>query len=92
MQLLSLRQTNAAYYFSAATQQINNMIERIKVHDENKDLWDQQNQALLPKGYGIVEGNYPHYHIAVSWGQQSKQPCQTNTIGTSGCAYANITV
>jgi hypothetical protein len=92
MQLTSLREAKAAYYFSVATQQLNAMNERLHVvaegnYDEQLALWNRQNQQVLPQGRGTIEGDYPSVNLAIFWGNGNKmaQECNKNKIGQSGC-------
>lgn len=79
MQLTSLKDAKSAYFYSVATQQMTNMIERlykIKINsvDEQLHIWNQQNNELLPNGKGQLEGHYPSYTVSLCWENKSRVP------------------
>lgn len=82
MQVISLKQAKVNYYFAAAEQQINNLIEELSIN-HNPDLvtWNKQNQIVLPQGRGVMTKNA----IAIFWGSFNEEKCEANKIGTSGC-------
>ncbi len=90
MEIHSLRTLRASYYFHVATQQLTVMAERLQAlgaHaglEEQKILWNRQNQQLLPEGIGTVTGSYPLYVITVYWGK-IKNKCDQISLGQSGC-------
>jgi hypothetical protein len=77
MQVYSLRSVRNSYYLNIATGQLNNMAERLHALGENSGLeqqiqiWNKENQQLLPKGKGLVVGHYPFYEIILYWGESS---------------------
>lgn len=95
MEMAALRDSRGIFYFNEATQQLQNLSERLRVLgvvsglSEQIALWNQENQNLLPQANGIVSGVYPVYHVTISWGEQ-KTNCRKNTIGVSGCIAAEI--
>lgn len=71
--ITSFRAIEAGYHFMHAEQQMNAMINRLLlIHGENIDAmvsdWNQQNSQVLPRGRGVVRGNYPEYIVTLSWG------------------------
>lgn len=90
MQITSLRETRASYYFSVATQQLQIMSERLhslKARDINEQLtqWNKQNNEVLPQGHGVISGDYPHFTLTIFWGNADTNECNKNKIGQSGC-------
>jgi hypothetical protein len=90
-----LREAKAAYYFSAATNQLNNMLERLQVtkNDSISDQlqqWNQHNQVVLPNGRGIVSGEYPHFKLAIYWGEGNESSCEKDKVGQSGCLHIDM--
>ncbi len=97
MEIYSLRQTRATYYFHLATQQLNSMIERLQTVGmyssvtEQIEIWNMQNQQLLPEGQGEVIGSYPNYTLIIFWGN-ALHSCPEIKIGRSGCIKRNIKI
>jgi Tfp pilus assembly protein PilV len=90
MQIVSLRESKSVYYFSVASQQLQNMIERLEFlqgadHAKQLTLWNQQNKAVLPQGRGMIEGSFPNYLITLYWGNSKNFTCLKNKMGPSGC-------
>ena len=90
MQLAALREAESAYYLSVATQQLNNMLERLQITkndslSDQQQQWNQQNQMVLPNGRGVISGEYPHIKLAIYWGDESAGACEKDKIGQSGC-------
>lgn len=93
----SLQQAKSTYYFNVATQQINNMIERLRVIKAGnweiaQENWNKENQNILPQGRGMIEGQYPNYVISIFWGQMNSSPCLQKKIGLSGCLSRNVII
>lgn len=93
MQISSLREMKSAYYFSVATQQLNNMTEQLKILKNHFDgttiiRWNQQNAKLLPQGRGKVTGSYPNFVLSIAWGKKSA--CHENKLGQSGCLHMAV--
>lgn len=74
MELTALKETYAAHYYSLAVIQLNGMHERLYALDHYSGLqnevniWNKENQIVLPNGKGEVEGHYPSYTIKLCWG------------------------
>lgn len=86
MQIMSLRASRSAYYFSVAEQQISNLIERLHAagREEAKaqiNSWNEENKVVLPSGRGGVEEN----KIMIFWGGYRGRFCDKNTIQQAGC-------
>lgn len=96
-EIVGLRMIRATYYFDIANHQLNNMVERLHIINNDSDLlqqvtiWNSQNKTVLPHGIGDVAGHYPFYQITIYWGN-SKSPCQQNQLGNSGCLIQNINI
>lgn len=91
MQVVSLQQCKANYYFAVAEQQINVMNERIALlkndePDEFALIWNKQNQEVLPQGRGIVK-SHPDSGLSIYWGNVNEQNCKTSKSGTEGCLH-----
>src|SRR5690349_7549568 len=70
MELIALRESRSAYYFSMAAMQVQSMAEKLHAVGEVSDWiesWNQQNQEMLPHGKGEVIGAYPIYEIILHW-------------------------
>src|SRR3990167_11278170 len=70
MQVTALKKTQATYYFSVASQQLNSMAEQLYTLQEGdpSDLitqWNDENNVVLPRGKGVVSGLYPVYKVAI---------------------------
>lgn len=94
MQLTSLTQARNAYFYSVATQQLNQMAERLLACqeincDEQAAIWNQQNAQVLPRGRGNISGHYPDYVITLFWGSYHSLSCEQNKIGQEGCIQLN---
>lgn len=86
--LAALHEAEALYYFNVATQQMNNLVERLSIaypHDlpQQISLWNVQNQQTLPQGHGKLLVNNLNYQIEIKWGKNESPLC--NKIGKSGC-------
>ena len=90
MQMVTLREAKAAYYFSVATEQLNSMLARLEAFHGRNDAdqlaeWNKQNQDVLPQGRGIMHGIYPDFVLDIFWGDLHVSECNENKIGQSGC-------
>jgi hypothetical protein len=96
MELHAFHETHSAFLFNIAMHQMANMSERLRVSDSEEALddlieeWNQQNQMLLPKGYGRVMGDFPTYTIFIFWGNVSHVNCKEILLGSSGCIKEKI--
>lgn len=93
MQIYSLRQTKASYYFAVAIQQLTNMQERLQAVESEKwqeqiAYWNEENKRVLPQGRGMVLSNA----IVIFWGNVANNACEKNKIGASGCAHIQIKI
>ncbi|TAK78793.1 MAG: hypothetical protein EPO11_00920 [Gammaproteobacteria bacterium] len=91
MQVTALQKAKAAYYFSVATQQLDVMTERLRAlgdgnNNDALQAWNQQNQQVLPQGWGTIQDNV----VSIFWGQMTEQQCSKNTVGQSGCLSIKI--
>ncbi len=77
MEVYSLHSLRNSYYLNVATGQLNNMAERLRALSEYSGLeqqiqiWNKENQQVLPEGRGVVAGRYPFYKITLYWGDTS---------------------
>jgi prepilin-type N-terminal cleavage/methylation domain-containing protein len=96
-ELYSLRQIRAAYYFNSAANQLDNMFERLRSKGIQADvqhevqIWNLENKAVLPQGWGQVKGGFPDYEVTIYWGG-CISPCEQNQVGKSGCLIKHITI
>jgi Tfp pilus assembly protein PilV len=94
-QIYSLKESKNAYFSSMALNQINNGLERLIALENNEALqnqitiWNAENQAVLPDGFGTITGQYPNYIITVYWGGHLHH-CQKQQVGSSGCLRKKI--
>ncbi|EKD55495.1 MAG: hypothetical protein ACD_60C00004G0005 [uncultured bacterium] len=95
IEVYSFRQLKIAYFFSLAFNQMNNMTERLSaLHtynglDEQIEMWNRENQSLLPNGLGNVQGHFPHYIARIYWGN-FPHLCIKNQMGETGCLVEEI--
>jgi prepilin-type N-terminal cleavage/methylation domain-containing protein len=97
MQFSALHQTESAYYFNIALEQLHSMTEHLHVTkgeqiDTLQQSWNEQIQHQLPNGAGLIEGNFPHFSLTVHWGESSAHPCDRTTIGLSGCVKQAVNI
>lgn len=96
MQIMSLQKAKVNYYFAVATQQLNNMTERLSltknINDDWLVGWKKQNQEILPSGTGTIDGSYPNYEIAVFWGNVHAESCRNNKIAQNGCVHRTLSL
>jgi hypothetical protein len=91
VQITALQKAKANYYFSVATQQLNILTEHL-VHEKPIDTtallaaWNQQNQAVLPQGRGMLHNN----KITIFWGDTNESICEHNKIGQQGCLQRSL--
>ena len=78
-EIVAFRKSRDAYYFSIAVNQLNAMKERLRVFknhsglEQQIELWNLQNQEVLPQGKGIVT----EQQIKINWGNNA---CLTEKI------------
>ncbi len=87
-QLTSLRQAEAAYDFSVAVNQIENLKNQLTDHTSPQTLaaWNCQNAQALPAGKGTFINNI----ITVYWGDTNASTCEKIQLGHSGCVFETI--
>jgi hypothetical protein len=96
-EVVALRTIRAAYYFDIANHQLNNMVERLYLINNDSDvlqqvaIWNAENKIVLPQGMGEVTGHFPVLTVTIYWGEMI-HPCQENQFGNSGCLTENITL
>jgi hypothetical protein len=90
--ITSFRAIETGYNFMRAEQQMNAMMNRLLLtKGENIDAmvsdWNLHNSQVLPRGHGVVRGNYPEYIVALSWGDigdcetdQSRFTCLSTSV------------
>lgn len=88
-QIASIRGAKAAFYFAIATQQVDSISQQLKSLQQGDYTnvmreWNQQLSAILPTGKGVINGSYPIYELAITWGNRNGL-CSTNKIGVNGC-------
>ena len=92
--LLALKESETAYYFNIATQQMNNFVERLSIANSNDIsdqllVWNKENDEVLPQGQGrLIEGSL-NRQLKISWGKDESK-CQKTQIGKSGCLYLDL--
>ncbi len=96
MELMAVRDNRATYFFNVASNQAQDMAERLRVFAFAEDFrhsvaeWNQENQEVLPQGRGIITGAYPAYQITIFWGDEKPAQCQTIQLGPSGCLTEKV--
>lgn len=69
----SLHTEKNGWYLTVASNQVSSMGERLRALGDYEGLknqialWNQENQAVLPKGQGKVTGKFPDYTIVLHW-------------------------
>ena len=97
IQIYTLRKAHSVYFLSLATIQLNNLSERLQASN-GRDLnslwvsWNKENQAILPQGTGMIQGNFPHYVATIFWGTRFQTVCQPYLKGKSGCLKISVTL
>ena len=92
LEIFSLGETQTAYYFTVATNQLQSMRERLLALNNHDGLsqeihkWNLENQELLPSGQGQISGRFPMYSATIFWGKKIES-CQRDHIGHSGCLH-----
>lgn len=97
MNIYALRENQKASDESIADRQIQSLYERLlavknteAIHDQIQ-IWNQQNQTLLPHGKGFVSGTYPHYKADLFWGGlKAIPPCSETKLGKKTCLHLDI--
>lgn len=70
----ALQDTQQAWLLTNASNQLNNIKERLRVLgnapglEEQYAIWETQNKLVLPKGHGKISGHFPFYTLTISWG------------------------
>lgn len=74
MEVSAIRASHAAYFFTVATNQMQNLYERLfalkdlQNLSEQIQIWNQQNKFLFPQAKSEVVGQYPSYSVNICWG------------------------
>lgn len=94
LQMSSIREAKALYYYQTANQQISNISERLQRPQENEWYqevaeWNQENAEVLPQGRGEVVIDNNDVLVEVYWGD-TLASCSENKIGLSGCIKREI--
>ena len=82
VQIISLQKTKINYYVAVAEQQIISMMEGMK----DTEIWNQQNQEVLPQGRGVLTDKV----ISIFWGNMNGENCESNKIKKDGCIRYNL--
>lgn len=97
MQMQALRNARHAYYLLIAAEQVNSMLERLYGYGQSTQLinqvneWNQENQQVLPKGLGQVQGVYPNFEIMIYWGDPPYH-CEVVAAAFSDCLTLRVTL
>ncbi|EKD74275.1 MAG: hypothetical protein ACD_45C00012G0010 [uncultured bacterium] len=97
IEIYSLKQAKTAYFLGIAVNQMANMSERLIALQTHTELaeqvnrWNQENQSVLPNGFGVVMGHFPNYILSLYWGGKL-QSCVKNQLGEPGCLREKIYV
>ena len=93
MQYASLRQIKETYFLHVASNQLQNLKERLFVSQQSPQifLWNEENKKVLPAGFGTLSGEFPNYILTIYWGKKTHQ-CKKNQLGESGCLIEKIHV
>lgn len=97
MEIYSLREIRATYFYHLAINQLYSMSERLRCLEMQDNLasqiaiWNLENKNLLPHGYGKVAGIYPNFTISVFWGKPQSN-CQIDHVGQSGCVQCSLKI
>jgi type IV pilus assembly protein PilV len=76
--LESLRENRQSYFYSVATNELQNMSEYLQTSgrvDQSK-RWQAEVATVLPQGTGLVDGNFPDYELTVFWGNKDHSVCR----------------
>jgi len=99
LDIFTLRQARALYYFQIAEIQTHNLYERLQMlnniapgaeHFSQISQWHEETHSLLPQGQGTLQGSYPHYRVAVYWGGTTAVQCQKTQVRTAGCLHQDF--
>ncbi|MDR3478799.1 MAG: hypothetical protein P4M14_12310 [Gammaproteobacteria bacterium] len=97
MEVAALGQANENYYFNVAENQMQSLVERLRVLGSSagiesiKASWNEEAERALPLGSGAISGAYPIYTLIIYWGIQHG-PCIKPHLGLSGCLTENLIV
>ena len=97
MEIYALRETQAAYFFSVAENQLHSMVEHLYALEKSADIsqtvdsWDKQNHEVLPHGKGYVVGVFPNYKITIFWGEKTnKCTCPKKLLEKNYCLTTQV--
>ncbi len=94
-QIYSIKEAQTAWFYSLAINQINNAEERLIALknyddlDQEINLWNKENQTVLPNGFGTIIREPPNYIITIYWGK-ILHDCKKQQMGQSGCLTRKI--
>lgn len=96
MQVSALHLNINACLVTVAEQQLQNIEERLRLlgpsgpYDQQLAAWNQENQRVLPQGWGAVSGSYPNYTLTLYWGKKQDQSCEKSREEHAGCLSENF--
>lgn len=91
MQIMTLRDNRAIYFFSVAENQMKSMRARLRVSKNQEEVniqlqrWNEENKLVLPDGEGVITGNLPYLTLTLYWGEIIHTGCTDRLMGVSGC-------
>jgi len=96
MELTAWHSNLNAYYLSQVEQQIDNLQEILRFFagsgkaDQQIQLWEQETRLILPQAAIKLSGEYPFYHLRLTWGEVHKGSCEIKREEHSGCVQEEI--
>lgn len=95
LQLMALHKTEDNYYLNIASQQIDSMSERLKIlndgqYDDQLSVWNEQNQIVLPGGYGQLSYGDSGMVLSIFWGSKEILNCKNMESGKTRCLQTKI--
>jgi len=99
IQIHAIKMGNASWYFTVAEIQVESLQERLQLLSPDEDLqqqiqlWNSENQEVLPAGVGFIQLNDDNHEIEIFWGKNAfEKNCQEMQFGLSGCLKAQANV
>lgn len=96
MGIVALKEAKINYFLAVAHAQLSVMVGRLETLRSRSEVeramyaWNLQNQEVLPKGRGRLQGHYPCYQLAIFWGEGNENKCERNKVGSAGCLQQKI--
>lgn len=94
VQVKSTRSIANSYYFSAATQQLKNISNRLAVKSSSYtgmiEQWNKQNAIILPEGFGVVQDFHEYKIITLYWNGTHSENCSKDNNGEARCVQLRI--